>query len=165
MTEYQKERIIVTFLRLLYLKIASTYGVISTLNWGIVLNYYVFRNQGILSKYAKWFLHNRRISLFSEHVFPQNSKSQKICSEIICPISQCPRTDWNKRFLPGPKTITAWKLIPHRSKISKKWNPLRWVPLHRFFKNLFLLRQKQLYSGNHCKAVFVFLLIKKVPRV
>ena len=51
---------------------------------------------------------------------------------------QCARTDLNKRFLPRPKTITAWKLIPHRSKISKKWNPLRWVPLHRFFKNWFL---------------------------
>ena len=33
--------------------------------------------------------------------------------------SQCPRTDLNKRFLPRPKSITALKLIPHRSKISK----------------------------------------------
>ena len=31
--------------------------------------------------------------------------------------------DLNKRFLPRPKTTTAWKLIPHRSKISKNWNP------------------------------------------
>ena len=43
---------------------------------------------------------------------------------------QCPRTDLNKRFLPRPKTNTAWKLIPHRSKISKNWNP----PLYRFYK-------------------------------
>ena len=35
--------------------------------------------------------------------------------------TQCPRTDLNKRFLPRPKTNTAWKLIPHRSKISKNW--------------------------------------------
>jgi hypothetical protein len=34
-------------------------------------------------------------------------------------LSQCPRTDSNKRFLPWPKTITAWKLIPHRSNMSK----------------------------------------------
>ena len=47
--------------------------------------------------------------------------------------AQCPRTDLNKTFL--PKTITAWKLIPYRSKISKNWNPQHWVPLHRFFKN------------------------------
>ena len=59
--------------------------------------------------------------------------------------SQCPRTDLNKRFLPRPKTITAWKLIPYRSKISKNWNPLRWVPLYRFFKTWFLLIQKQPY--------------------
>ena len=39
---------------------------------------------------------------------------------------QGPGTDLNKRSLPRPKTITAWKLIPHRSKISKNWNP----PLH-----------------------------------
>ena len=28
--------------------------------------------------------------------------------------SQWPRTDLDKGFLPRPKTITAWKLIPHR---------------------------------------------------
>ena len=61
--------------------------------------------------------------------------------------AQCPRTDLNKRFLSRPKTITAWKLIPHRSKINKNWNPPHWVPLHRFFKNWFLLIQKQLYSN------------------
>ena len=61
--------------------------------------------------------------------------------------TQCPRTDLNKRFLPRPKTTTAWKLTPHRSKISKNWNPHWWVPLHRFFKNWFLLIQKQLYSN------------------
>ena len=61
--------------------------------------------------------------------------------------SQCPRTDLNKRFLPRPKTITAWKLPLYRSKISKNWNPPRWVPLHRFFKNWFLLIQKQLYNN------------------
>ena len=36
--------------------------------------------------------------------------------------TQCPRVDLNKRFLHRPKTITAWKLTPHRSKISKNWN-------------------------------------------
>ena len=62
-------------------------------------------------------------------------------------LAQCPRTDLNKRFLPTPKTTTAWKLIPHRSKFSKNWNLPRWVPLHRFFKNRFLLIQKQLYNN------------------
>ena len=32
---------------------------------------------------------------------------------------QRPRIDLNKRFLPRPNTTTAWKLIPHRSNISK----------------------------------------------
>ena len=62
-------------------------------------------------------------------------------------VTQCPRTGLNKRFLPKPKTTIAWKLIPHRSKISNNWNPPHWVPLHRFFKNWFLLIQKQLYSN------------------
>ena len=38
-------------------------------------------------------------------------------------ISQCPRVDLNKKFLPRPKNTAAWKLTPHRSKISKNWNP------------------------------------------
>ena len=59
--------------------------------------------------------------------------------------TQCPRTDLNKRFLPRPKTTTTWKLIPHRPKFSKNWNPPRWVPLHTFFKNWYLLIQKQLH--------------------
>ena len=61
--------------------------------------------------------------------------------------SQCPRTDLDKRSLPRPKTTTAWKLTPHSSKISKNWNPPHWDPHrlhHRFFKNWFLLIQKQL---------------------
>ena len=40
--------------------------------------------------------------------------------------SQCPRIDLNKRFLTRLNTTTAWKLIPHRSKISKNWNPPQW---------------------------------------
>ena len=43
--------------------------------------------------------------------------------------SQCPRADLNKKFLARPKTTAAWKLIPHRSKISKNWNPTHWDPL------------------------------------
>ena len=35
--------------------------------------------------------------------------------------SQRPRIDLNKMFLPRPNTTTAWKLMPHRSKISKCW--------------------------------------------
>ena len=61
--------------------------------------------------------------------------------------TQCPRTKINKRFLLRAKTTTAWKLIPHRSKISKNWNPPHWDPLHRFFKNWFSLIQKLLYSN------------------
>ena len=33
--------------------------------------------------------------------------------------SQRPRIDLNKKFLPRPNATTAWKLIPHRSNISK----------------------------------------------
>ena len=40
--------------------------------------------------------------------------------------TQRPRTDLNKRFLPRPNTTIAWKLIPHRSNISKIWNPPHW---------------------------------------
>ena len=65
----------------------------------------------------------------------------------------CPRADLNNMFLPRPKTTTAWKLIPHRSKISKNWNPPHWDPLHRFFKNCFLLLQKQLCS-NYIQTYF-----------
>ena len=61
--------------------------------------------------------------------------------------AQRPRTDLNKRSLPRPKTTTAWKLTPHRSKISKNWNPPHWVHLHKLFKNWFLLIWKQLYSN------------------
>ena len=38
---------------------------------------------------------------------------------ISCLVTQCPRVDLNKKSLPRPKTTTACKLIPHRSKISK----------------------------------------------
>ena len=55
--------------------------------------------------------------------------------------------DLNKRSLPRPKTTTAWKIIPHRSKIGKNWNNSQWVPLHWFFKNWFLLMWKQLYNN------------------
>ena len=50
-------------------------------------------------------------------------------------LPQRPRTDLNERSLPRPKTTAAWKLMPHRSKISKNWNPPQWVPIYRFFKN------------------------------
>ena len=74
-------------------------------------------------------------------------KNRKIIFRLKLVRSQCPRTHLNKRFLPRPKTTTAWKLIPHRSKISKNWNPPRWVHLYRFFKNWFLLVHKQLHSN------------------
>ena len=52
---------------------------------------------------------------------------------FFCEIkSQSPRIDLNKWFLPRPNEIlsqhlyTAWKLIPHRSNISKSWNPTHW---------------------------------------
>ena len=52
----------------------------------------------------------------------------------ISNVAQCPRADLNKKLLPRPKTTTAKKLIPHRSKIGKNQNPPWWVPLNRFFK-------------------------------
>ena len=53
-------------------------------------------------------------------------------------LAQRPRTDLNKRFLPRPNTTIAWKLMPHRSNISKIWNPSH---------------------CNYCKAVFVLVKI------
>ena len=61
-----------------------------------------------------------------------------------------PRMDLNKRFLPRPNNTTAWKLIPHRSKISKNWNPPRW--------ELFYLVNE--FECNYCKAVFVLVKIR-----
>ena len=95
----------------------------------------------VLVELAKlWFAMKKNLSM---HVF---------CIEhtLITRKSQCPRLDLKKRFLPRPNTTTAWKFIPHRSKISKNWNPPLWVPLHRFYKNsstvitfkLILLRKK-----------------------
>ena len=60
--------------------------------------------------------------------------------------TQCPTANLNKIFLPRVKTTTAWKLTPHRSKISKNWNPpgsgLPTVGLtFSFFKNWFLIIQ------------------------
>ena len=82
-------------------------------------------------------------------------------SNVLLYLSQCPRTNLNKRSLTRPKTTTAWKLIPHRSKISKNWNPPWWVPLHIFFKNLFSLMPKQLYNNY----IQTHLLSKKAPTV
>ena len=82
-------------------------------------------------------------------------------SNVLLYLSQCPRTNLNKRSLTRPKTTTAWKLIPHRSKISKNRNPPRWFPLHRFFKYWFLLMRKQLYNIS----LKLILLSKKVPTV
>ena len=65
--------------------------------------------------------------------------------------SQCPRTYLNKRFLPRQKLpqhhsrypiCTAWKPIPHRSKIQQELKYPHWVTIHRF-----LLIKKQLYSN------------------
>ena len=53
-------------------------------------------------------------------------KSRFTCKKKSTGLAQCPRTDLNKSFLPRPKTTTAWKLIPHSSKISKNWNPPPW---------------------------------------
>ena len=71
--------------------------------------------------------------------------------------TKCLRINLDKRFLPRSKTTTAWKLILHRSKISKNWNPPQLVLLWRFFKNWFLLIQKQLYN-NYIQAQ-----VKKFP--
>ena len=70
-----------------------------------------------LCKRVFWKFHKKQCVILFKYI-------QKIRVKIssTVPPSQCPRTDLKKRFLPRPKTITAWKLIPHRSKISKNWN-------------------------------------------
>ena len=82
----------------------------------------------VLSRKKAWFsfiLASENSFLFLQINIFENSFSSEHHSR-----AQCPRTNLNKRFLPRPKTITAWKLIPHRSKISKNWNPPHWVPPH-----------------------------------
>ena len=100
-----------------------------------------------------------------EERVPPKPPEQRVWRELeistVLSLTQCPRTDLNKRFLPRPKTITAWKLIPHRPKISKNWNPPQMVPLHKFFK-------KRFYLHNNSFTVITFKLIllsKKVPNV
>ena len=67
---------------------------------------------------------------------------------------QRPKIDLNKRFLPGPNTTTAWKLIPHRSKNSKNWNSPWWDPLHRFFENSFtIITFKLILLGKEVNTV------------
>ena len=46
------------------------------------------------------------------------------------------------------------------SKISKNWNPPRWVPLHRFFKNWLLLFINTALQSLHSDS---FYLVKKFP--
>ena len=41
--------------------------------------------------------------------------------------SQCPRTNYDKRSLPRPTTTTAYKLVPHRSKITNNQNLPHWI--------------------------------------
>ena len=70
--------------------------------------------------------------------------AQDCCNTSLIAIyyfPQCPRRGLSKRFLPRAKITTVWKPIPHRSKISKNWNPPDWVSHYRFFKNWFLLIQ------------------------
>ena len=73
-----------------------------------------------------------------------NSGICHTCGTCLC--TQRLRMNLNKESLPRSKTTTAWKLIPHWPKISKNWNSTHLDPLHRFFKNCFLLIQKQLYN-------------------
>ena len=57
--------------------------------------------------------------------------------------AQRPRMDLMKKSLPRPKTTTAWKLTPHRSKISKNWNPSHCRECVRI-----LYLQVQVYPGE-----------------
>ena len=59
--------------------------------------------------------------------------------------------DLIKNFLPRPKTAAAWKLTPHRSKISKNQNSPYWVPLHRFFKNRFAV----ITFTSKCQCIYI----------
>ena len=83
--------------------------------------------------------------------------------------TQCPRTDLNKTFLPRPTTITAWKLIPHRSKISMNWNPLHWDPIIKYFfkvffrLTIFFFRNKKSLSKK--QLLFSFLCIEKQKKI
>ena len=67
-------------------------------------------------------------SSFPKEIWSQNSilASQRYFAEyVLCTggspstNTQRPRMDLNKKSLPRPKTTTAWKLILHRSNISK----------------------------------------------
>ena len=91
-------------------------------------------------KESSFFLHiiylRRTVFLFVENTYTDI----RLC-HMHTFRAQCSRAYLNKKSLPRPKTTAAWKLIPHRSKISKNWNPPHWVPVHRFSKNCILLIQ------------------------
>ena len=72
---------------------------------------------------------------------------------------QCSRADLNKSFLHRPKTTTAWKLTPVRSKISKNWKPPHSDPLHRFFQKLIFTNTKTALHQLHSDS---FYLVKKL---
>ena len=113
----------------------SVYVVSLTSNFSIWV-----RNNLLL---AEKFMTSRNVCQIYVH------KDQMRTKYFWCHLTQCPRTDLNKISLPRTKTATIWKLIPHWSKISKNWNPPKWVPLNRFFKNWFLLMLYNNYIQTH----------------
>ena len=71
------------------------------------------------------------IGFVTQKEFPRDFEKISYCLTLIWLLetvgnssgAQCPRIDLNKSFLPRPNTTTVWMLKPHRSKISKNWNP------------------------------------------
>ena len=102
------------------------------LNWSKRVKTYYFQ----LNKILQQILHSRHHNLISNDIHFDFSSELQARTKIgnfkpswgvsLLHRSQRPRIDLNKMFLPRPNTTTAWKLIPHRSKISKNWNPPWW---------------------------------------
>ena len=70
----------------------------------------------------KWYFEGPEFAkiLRSLEQFVRTVKGQdNLWWQNACSWTQRPRTNLSKRSLPKPKTITAWKLIPHRYDIIK----------------------------------------------
>ena len=111
-------------------------------------------------KYSKAFLITKvdsleKLMIASDWLVSAESHQGQILFDFAIS-SQRSRTDLNKRFLPRPNTITAWKLIPHRSKISKNWNP----PCTVGFQILIFTNTKTALQQLHANS---FYLVKKFP--
>ena len=99
--------------------------------WINIFFAYTFYWQSIWPECSLKTFHQKEVAIDKSSLAQQDHSRGGVLQNIlsffksqffICAIGrpQCPRIDLNKRFLPRPKTITAWNLTPHRSNIRIK---------------------------------------------